>query len=267
MINARDLIPHADVVLLTIDSLRYDVAVAAMEAGETPHLAQLLPNGWELRHTPATFTFAAHQAFLAGFLPTPARAGRHPRLFAAEFEGSTSTARHTFTFAESNLPEALGARGYRTVCVGGVGFFNGRTELGRTLPRLFHEAHWSPATGVKNPASAQAAVNKAVERLRAIPERVFLLLNFAATHTPTHFYIAGERRDSPATQQAALHTVDAALPPLLDALRARSDTLLMVCADHGTCFGEDGYWGHRLAHPNVLNVPYGEVVLEGNKFV
>lgn len=264
MLPARDLIPQCDVALLTIDSLRYDMAAAALAAGETPHLAALLPGGvWEMRHTPATFTFAAHQAFLAGFLPTPAHPGKHPRLFAAQFEGSTSTARETFTFAEATLPDALAARGYRTVCVGGVGFFSGRTALGQTIPSLFHEAHWSLSTGVKNPASAAAAVKKAVERLQAIPERVFLLLNFAATHTPTHFYIPGERRDSPATQRAALRTVDAVLPPLLDALRARGDTLLIVCADHGTCFGEDGYWGHRLAHPLVLNVPYGELLLGG----
>ncbi|MFC6593217.1 STM4013/SEN3800 family hydrolase [Deinococcus lacus] len=265
MLPVRDLIPQADVALLTIDSLRYDVAVSALDAGETPHLAALLPGGvWEKRHTPGSFTFAAHQAFLAGFLPTPAAPGRHPRLFAAQFEGSTSTASQTFTFAEANLPAALAARGYRTVCVGGVGFFNGRTALGQTLPAMFQEAHWSPASGVKNPASAAAAVRAAVDRLRAIPERVFLLLNFAATHTPTHYYLPGERRDSPESQRAALRTVDAALPLLLDTLRERGPTLLIVCADHGTCHGEDGYWGHRVAHPLVWTVPYMETVLEGD---
>lgn len=36
---------------------------------------------WERRPTPVSFTYAAHQAFFAGFLPTPDRAGKHPRLF------------------------------------------------------------------------------------------------------------------------------------------------------------------------------------------
>ncbi|MFC6593144.1 alkaline phosphatase family protein [Deinococcus lacus] len=96
------------------------------------------------------------------------------------------------------------------------------------------------------------------------PRAGFLLLNFAATHTPTHYYLPGERRDSPESQRAALRTVDAALPLLLDTLRERGPTLLIVCADHGTCHGEDGYWGHRVAHPLVWTVPYMETVLEGD---
>ena len=102
MLRARDLIPACDVVLLTIDSLRYDVAVNALDAGDTPNLSALLPGGvWEERHTPGSFTFAAHQAFLAGFLGretepfAPAAAGadvpgaRRERLVPARREHST----------------------------------------------------------------------------------------------------------------------------------------------------------------------------------
>lgn len=266
MIPARDLIGHLDVVLVTLDSLRLDVARAALQAGDTPHLAALLPpGGWEERHTPGSFTYAAHQAFLSGFLPTPARPGRHARLFAAAFAGSESTAAQTFVFSEATLPAALAARGYHTVCVGGVGFFNGQSELGGVLPGLFAERHWSPALGVQNPGSAERQMRVAASALTALPRdrRAFLLLNVAATHTPTHFYLPGARRDSPASQQAALATVDAALPTLLGALRDRGDTLLIICADHGTCFGDDGYWGHRIAHPAVWSVPYLETLLQG----
>lgn len=266
MIPVRDLIGTHDVVLVTLDSLRLDVAAAALQAGETPNLAALLPGGtWEERHTPGSFTYAAHHAFLSGFLPTPARPGRHPRLFAARFGGSASTGRHTFVFEEATLPQALAARGYHTVCVGGVGFFQGDTALGQMLPGLFAERHASPALGVKNPGSARAQMRACASALGAVlpGQRAFLLLNVAATHTPTHFYVPGARRDSPGTQRAALRTVDAALPLLLDALRARGDSLLIVCADHGTCFGEDGYWGHRVAHPLVWTVPYAETLLRG----
>jgi len=267
VIPVRDLIGRCDVALITLDSLRLDVARAALDAGETPQLAALLPpSGWEARHTPGSFTYAAHHAFLSGFLPTPARPGRHPRLFAAAFAGSDSTAPETFVFGEATLPQALAARGYHTVCVGGVGFFNGQTALGRVLPGLFAEAHWSPTLGVKNPGAAARQMEVAAGALSALrrDRRAFLLLNVSATHTPTHFYVPGERRDSVATQRAALATVDAALPILLGALRPRGDTLLIVCSDHGTCFGDDGYWGHRAAHPAVWNVPYLETVLKGD---
>lgn len=265
MLPARELIPSHNVVLITLDSLRFDVAQKALELDEIPHLAALLPNNtWEERHSPGSFTYAAHHAFLSGFLPTPIRPGRHKRLFAASFEGSTSTSNHTFTFAEATLPAALKARGYHTICIGGVGFFNGQTALGAAIPAMFAERHWSPASGVKNPDSAKVQMNLAAKTIAKQPsnQRFFMLLNVAATHTPTHFYVQGAKRDSPETQKAALRSVDAALPTLLNALRAQGDTLLIICADHGTCFGDDGYWGHRLAHPAVWTVPYAELILE-----
>ena len=261
--NVAELIGAADVVLLTLDSLRYDVAVNALESGRTPTLARLLPHGWEERHSPATFTFAAHQAFLSGFLPTPSRPGRHPRLFAARFEGSQTTSSGTFVFDEAYLPHALAARGYATVCIGGVGFFNGRSALGSVLPALFQEAHWSPRTGVTSRTSAELQVNKALERLAAHAERrVFLFINFAATHHPTRIYDASEH-ESPQSQQAALESIDAALPPLLDALAARGTALVILSADHGSAHGEDGYFGHRVAHPLVWTVPYAHLLLHG----
>jgi len=95
----------ADLLLITLDTLRYDAAHAAWREGRLPTLAPYLgPQGWQQRHSPASFTYAAHQAFLSGFLPTPLGAGPHPRLFAAEFAGSASTTADTFTFAEALCP-------------------------------------------------------------------------------------------------------------------------------------------------------------------
>src|SRR5512135_1603908 len=85
-----------DLLFVVLDTLRYDVATRLLDEGRTPNLAARLPGGkWELRHSPGSFTYAAHQAFFAGFLPTPARPGRHPRLFALAFEGSETTAKGT----------------------------------------------------------------------------------------------------------------------------------------------------------------------------
>ncbi len=68
----RDLIGSHDLLFLTLDTLRYDAALELMEAGRTPNLGKVLPGGvWQKRHSPASFTYAAHQAFFAGFLPTP----------------------------------------------------------------------------------------------------------------------------------------------------------------------------------------------------
>ncbi|TYQ19642.1 UNVERIFIED_ORG: sulfatase-like protein [Zoogloea ramigera] len=246
-----------DIVFITLDTLRYDVAQALFEAGELPVLGRFLPaTGWERRHSPATFTYAAHQAFFAGFLPTPAAPGRHPRLFASAFAGSETTSARTFAFEQASIPEALAARGYRTICIGGVGFFNKQTALGSVLPALFQESYWSAGMGVASRHSTEKQVALARDLLAQNSCRTFLFINVAALHTPNRAYLPGCRADNLESHAAALRYVDQALAPLFDACAARAPTFAMVCSDHGSAYGEDGYRGHRVAHDSVWNVPY-----------
>jgi hypothetical protein len=253
-----------DIALVTLDTLRYDVACSALRDGLTPNLGALLPGGaWEERHTPASFTFAAHAAFFAGFLPTPARPGSHSRPFALRFPGSETTTRRTCVLDGPDIVRGLAARGYHTVCIGGVGFFNRKTPLGRVLPDLFDESHWSPRLGVTDRRSTENQVRLAVSVLDRLPaeRRVFLFLNVSALHQPNRFYLPGARRDSPETQARALGYVDSQLPPLLEALGRRGPSFLILCSDHGEAYGEGGWRGHRLAHEAVWTVPYAEVLL------
>ena len=265
MLDANRLIGTHDVLLMTLDTLRYDVAQSALARGLIPNFARLLPGGrWELRHTPATFTYAAHQAFFAGFLPTPVRPGRHPRLFAARFPGSETTSAATYVFNAPDMVTGLAARSYHTICIGGVGFFNNRNPLGSVLPSLFAESHWSEEMGVTSRRSTEAQVACALDALSHVPpnRRVFLFLNISALHQPNCLFADGALDHSPDTQAAALAYVDRHLPPLFDSLRQRAPVLCIVCSDHGTAYGEDGYYGHRVSHPVVWNVPYAEFVLE-----
>ncbi len=48
---------------------------------------------------------------------------------------------------------------------------------------------------------------------------------------------------------------------LLTAVQRRGPALAILCSDHGTAYGEDGYFGHRVCHPVVWTVPYAEFVL------
>jgi hypothetical protein len=251
---------------VTLDTLRYDVARDLCEAGRTPNLAALLPGGrWERRHAPGSFTYASHQAIFAGFFPTPAAPGAHPRLFALRFEGSETTTARTCVLDGPDIVHGLSTRGYRTVCIGGVGFFNKQNPLGSALPGLFDESHYSAAMGVGEPDSTRHQVRLAVDLLQAIPpaSRVFLFLNVSALHQPNCCYLPGAETDSLATHAAALEYVDRELPPLFAALRRRGGAFCVVCSDHGTAYGEDGYRGHRLGHPVVWDVPYAEFLLEG----
>jgi arylsulfatase A-like enzyme len=262
MLNLKPLVGTHDIVLITLDTLRFDVAEQALQRGLTPAIAKRLPRGcWERRHTPASFTYAAHHAFFAGFLPTPAEPGKHPRLYASQFHGSETTTDETFLFEEPNLPAALRNRGYYTICVGGVGFFNKQTELGRVLPDLFDESHWSSELSVTHPDSTEHQVAQAIERVTSVgPRPVFLFINISALHQPNCMYLAGASQDSVETQIAALAYVDRWLQRLWDYLERRAAGVCLLLSDHGTAYGEDGFTGHRLAHPSVWDVPYAEFV-------
>jgi hypothetical protein len=264
MLNANELIGTHDVLFVTLDTLRYDVAQEALRRGRTPNLAAVLPSGrWEKRHSPGNFTYAAHQAFFAGFLPTPASPGKHPRLFAVRFPGSETSTKQTCVFDAPDIVTGLAGRGYHTVCIGGVGFFNKQSPLGRVLPGLFAESHWGPELGVTDPHSTENQVALAEDVVGRLPrrQRVFLFVNVSAIHQPNCIFVEGAAVDSPATHAAALAYVDRHLPRLVAAVRRRAPVLCVLCSDHGTAYGEDGYRGHRAGHPVVWTVPYAEFVL------
>ena len=261
-----------DLLFVTLDTLRHDVAVELAAADRIPHLVRAMggavDNGtggsWERRHTPASFTYAAHHAFFAGFLPTPVGPGPHDRLFAAAFPGSETTGPGTWTFTEPDLVSGLASAGYHTVCVGGVGFFNQRSALGRVLPSLFAESHWEPSFGVTNPSSVEAQVDRAAAVVAALPadRRLFLFLNVSALHQPNRYYLPGAAEDCRASHAAALAYVDSHLGRLFATMTSRGrPCFAIVCSDHGTAYGEDGLTGHRIAHETVWTVPYADFVL------
>ena len=123
------------------------------------------------------------------------------------------------------------------------------------------------------------AQNQQVEYLRAKidPSRPFFgFINFGETHAPYVFKgcegrcpddVRARRMTWPPMEQgptgrataafrfqmAAAEFLDARLPGLFDGLPG--ETIVVLTADHGDCFGEDGYWGHGVNHPKVLEVP------------
>lgn len=266
IINMNALIGQANILFITLDSLRFDVAQEAFNEGITPNFARVLPaTGWQQRHTPASFTYPAHQAFFAGFLPTLPYPNREPRLFASSFGASQTIRAETFSFAEATLPEALQARGYRTICIGGVAFFNKRSALGKVLPNLFTESYWQASFAPMSRHSAEKQVACALRTLDNLhnDEKFFLFINFSATHKPSHIFLEdtqhNTQHDSKTSQRAALLHIDQHMPPLLVALAQRGNYLAIICSDHGTTFGTEedaNFRGHRLAHPAVWNVPY-----------
>ncbi|MCP4130939.1 MAG: sulfatase-like hydrolase/transferase [bacterium] len=265
-----------DILFITLDTLRYDVAEQELAAGRLPNLAALLPGGsWDKCHSPGNFTYSAHTAFFAGFLPTPAKPGRHSRLFAADFEGSETSTTRTCRFESPDIVTGLASKGYHTICIGGVGFFNKLTPLGSVLPGLFAESLWSPALGVADPDSTRNQVAAALDSINTLDrvnpgKRAFLFINVSALHQPNYFYLRENKgdnhskTDSILSHAAALRYVDSQLPPLFKAMQKRAPLFVIICSDHGTAYGEEGYVGHRLGHEVVWIVPYKDFVLSAH---
>jgi hypothetical protein len=263
MTDMNTIVGSHDLAMIVFDTLRYDVAVEEMREGRTPNLAKLIPGGWEERHSPGTFTYASHSAFFAGFLPTPARPGKHKRILALGFDGSETIAPTTCVLEGATIVEGLAQRGYHTICIGGVGFFNLKNPLGNALPSLFAERHWSPALGVADRNSFENQIAQVERSLAALrpDQRAFTFVNVSALHQPNHFYLEdGPARDTRASHAAALRYIDRHIPRLVAAL-SRGPAFIIACSDHGTLYGEDGYVGHRVAHPIVTTVPYAELTL------
>jgi hypothetical protein len=263
----NEIAREADILFVTLDSLRYDVADKLFSAGKTPNFNRLFPSGWSLCHSPGSFTYAAHQAFFAGFLPTPAYAPKTPRLFAAHFSGSETTTEKTLVFDTPDIVTGFARLGFKTVCIGGVGFFNKQTALGKILPSLFEESYWDASLGVTDPQSTRHQFELAAQLVASANNQpLFLFINVSAIHQPNYFYQTAENNtwvDTLLSHGAALEYVDSQLPVLLKALQKKQrDTFCIFCSDHGTAYGENGYYGHRVAHQTVWDVPMATALLK-----
>ncbi|MFF4405664.1 STM4013/SEN3800 family hydrolase [Streptomyces sp. NPDC001262] len=267
MINAADIITSGTSILfVTLDSLRYDVARSAYGEDMTPHLAALLPEGgWQRRQTPGTFTLPAHTAFFHGFLPKLPQPQQPPRLWECRPPAFKTVPPETFLFDAPSLLAGLGQHGYRTICVGGVTYFSRETPLGSVLPAMFDEDHWRPEFCSPEIDSTRHQVDQALDladRHRGRP--LLLFVNVSATHVPHGHYI-GRPADTTTSQRAALAYADEHLGRLITTLTANDRWLVIMCADHGDAYGDDGYHGRGIAHPVVMNVPYAATVLQGRR--
>lgn len=265
-VNMNEIVGQYDILFVCLDTLRYDVAVEEEEKGTTP-VINAHGGPWEKRHAPGNFTYPSHQAMFAGFLPTlakPMPMNKREMLFFPKDVGlGGKPPANAFAFEGATFIEGLAKVGYQTNCVGGVAFFNKRSDIGKVLPSFFEHSYWQPAFSPQVPESTAHQIKWIKHKLLDIPQeqRMFWYVNIDAIHYPNAFYLEGAKTDSKATHAAALHYVDSQLGELLDAFGQRGPTFVILCSDHGTCYGEDGYQFHCVNHPMVYEVPYKHFIL------
>jgi len=259
-------------LLLTYDSCRYDV----LQTARTPVLDALGPT--HKAQAPANFTYASHLAFFAGILPLvvddiPYLNRFNKQLLGLVEVGEANVAKDALrtVVSRENLLTGFQREGWQVVGAGAMNWF--RQE---SLTAGFQEFRF---TGTAATSQIRFLTSELDTR-----RPFFGFINFGETHAPYSF--EGKRGSCPVDVRARVmtwppverglvgseceaydHQVQAAefldrrLGDLLEALPG--DTVVVLCADHGECFGEDGYWGHGFNHPKVLDVPMSIFRVDG----
>jgi hypothetical protein len=246
-------------LFITLDSLRYDTAAEALEAGESPNFLKLVGQ-WERRHAAATYTLPSHISMFAGMMPRPVNGNaeqKEGRLFALSTSWNRYRGRNIRYFFDDapNVPKGFESRGYETVGVGGVGWFSNEVKASSFWEGNFFKHYlYKPSYGEENPRAFEEQIADLAAKLQELRNaKKFVFINISSTHRP---YSNGDGSQSVKAQGMCLKYVDAHLPKLLHLFSG--ETVGVVCGDHGDCMGEDGLWGHAIAHDKVLTVPYAE---------
>ena len=265
-VDMNDIVGKCNILFLCLDSLRYDVAVAQQENGRIPVLAQF--GGWRKCHAPGNFTYPSHQAMFAGFFPVDTEIRnmkqRETLFFSEDIGMGRKAPQGAYSFQGATFVQGLESVGYETYCIGGLSFFDKRTDIGKVMPAYFKHSFWNPSFGCKVKESAANQINYAVKVVNEVHQGqlIMMYINISALHYPVYFYLEGERKDSVDSQGAALCYVDGELKKLFQAFQKKGDTFVICCSDHGTCYGEDGCFYHGFNHPMVNTVPYKHFMLQ-----
>lgn len=264
-INMNEIVGTHDILFVCLDTLRYDVAKQEEDNNGTPVINRY--GKWRKCHAPGNFTYPSHMAMFAGFLPTPADGHSmfdSEMLFFPKGIGMGKKGpENAFSFEGATFIEGLEKVGYDTYCIGGVSFFSKRADIGKVLPGYFKYSYWNPSFGCAVKESFEHQIDFISRKLEGISteQRIMMYVNVDSIHYPNNFYIEGKKEDDIETHAAALHYVDSKMEALFDIFRKRGKTFVIMCSDHGSCYGEDGYYFHGIGHEITYTVPYKHFVI------
>ncbi len=260
-VDMAQVVGKQDILFVCLDTLRYDAAVEEEEKDGTPVLNHY--GSWEKCQAPGNFTYPSHHAMFAGFLPCRYDAknvtDRELLFFPKSIGLGKKVPEGAYGFCGSTIMEGLEKDGYDTWCVGGVAFFDKRSDIGKVFPGYFQKSYWNPSFSCQVKDSTKNQVDFLLKKIKeAEKERhIFLYLNVDAIHYPNYFYLEGATHDSYESHKAALRYVDKELGRLFAAWKEiRGGAFVLCCSDHGTCYGEDGCQFHGVNHPIVNTIPY-----------
>lgn len=253
---------HSSVLLITLDSCRYD----AFQVARAANIKAIGPLYQAM--APGNFTYASHAAMLVGFTPgvsTLDEAYVNPKfgkIFKLVSGGWPGHSPPHIELDGKNIIDGFNKLGFLTIGSGAVGWFNPDTPTGRNLTEDFQQFFYPG-----NTYSINAQVDWLMRHINESNQPVFAFLNVGETHVPYYFEGApwdmhrnpcvpfsddNDAAECRIRQIACIEYVDNAIKPLLEIFQKHTT---IVSADHGDCWGEDGLWEHGIHHTKVLEVP------------
>jgi membrane-anchored protein YejM (alkaline phosphatase superfamily) len=269
----QSLRQNEDFLLITWDSCRFD----AFQRARLPNLEKFGPprRGWAM----GTYTLPAHVAMFQGFLPHAFCGEPFYNRFCQQLWRIGHRRIHikplvTFPMGTRNVVTGFRDRGYFTAGVAAMDWFRDAEVLREGFDKF-------QVTG----RCARKQNDLLISWLdRASAGRdCFAFVNYGETHSPFEF--EGQTTMPPCVTEQFDRTrlwnqagilkepwtfddqafcqqvlcaeyLDARTGELLDYFRRRGrPTTVVVCGDHGECFGENGLFGHAFYHEKVMEVP------------
>ena len=262
-----------DFLLVTWDSCRFDTFVKA----KLSHLSQYgaAKKSWAM----ATYTLPAHVAMFQGFLPhafceEPFYNRFRQQLWRIGHKRIHIKPLVTFPLATPNVVEGFKRRGYFTAGVAAMDWFRDAEVLREGFNKF-------QFTG-RNARKQNELLTSWIDH-HASDRGCFAFVNYGETHSPFEFEgqsaapqhvleqfnrhrlwnqpgvinDAWKFDDLAFSQQVACaEYLDARTGELADYfLRRGRPTTVVICGDHGECFGEQGLFGHAFYHEKVMEVP------------
>ena len=241
--------PARDVVLITIDTLRYDaVGFDGNSRGTTPNLDRFAAEGrvFDQAHSHNTITLPSHTNILTGMLPY-----QHGVRENAGFRLSPKT---------PTVATRLKAKGYTTGAFVGAYVLDSRYGLNHDFDdydELYRHLDEQLEFKIQQ-ARAEDVVKAALEWYRGQEgKRRFMWVHVYDPHAPYEPPKDYKEKFSDNLYFGEVAYTDASLAPLLETLRGvRPAPLVVVTGDHGEGFGDHGELTHGLfCYEATLHVP------------
>lgn len=255
-------------LLVTYDSCRFD----AYEKANTPVVDAhaTARQAW----AQATYTYASHASMFQGFLPhvfaEEAYYNRYVHQLWRIRNRRPVSARVVFPPSSKSIIDGFNQLGYFTCGTGAMNWFRRENHL---------QQDWQAwkYTGT----AGRQQVDWIKQQLQSHSEQPFFaFINFGETHFPYQFNGQGgiedeaearslRKRGTVAAEQehifdeemwlmqvACVEFLDELMGELLAFFgEAGRNVTVVMCSDHGECFGEQGLYGHGFYHSKVMEVP------------